>query len=108
DESAKDLEKFHQGLIEQMLPLGALEEQLVERIAICAWRLRRVYRIEARLFAAGDGFVLRQDSLLQLSRHETTIERSYHRPLHDLERFQARRKGETVMAPVALDISVGG
>src|SRR5437870_5207646 len=35
DESAKDLEKFHQGLIEQMLPLGALEEQLVERIAIC-------------------------------------------------------------------------
>src|ERR1700730_11821107 len=42
DENAEDLENFHQGLIEEMLPRGALEEQLVERIAVCAWRLRRV------------------------------------------------------------------
>jgi hypothetical protein len=170
DESAEDLENFHQGLIEQLLPMGALEEQLVERIAICAWRLRRVYRIEARLFAAANksvlepgpvsepeqlavidslndqqlGLLLRlsepssaadaarvensavplpavldvgaafkilavsQGPLFQLSRHETTIERSLHRALHDLERLQARRKGEAVTTPVAVDISVGG
>jgi hypothetical protein len=206
DENAEDLEKFHQGLIEELVPTGALEEQLVERIAVCAWRLRRVYRIEARLFAAAGkpvlepqeaeitfsvftedvdlsvftdeelavlqklseqmsstntigkeapstktaaapshktastdgaaeapreaasagstavappetvfdiGAVFRtlavsQGPLFQLSRHETTIERSLHRALHDLERLQARRKGEAVMAPVALDISSGG
>jgi hypothetical protein len=170
DENAQDLENFHEGLIEELLPIGALEEQLVERIAVCAWRLRRVYRIEARLFAtagnpvldpkkrkfeleqflidlprlsaeqlkaavkifgpedSGDatatavappaevpdiGAVFRtlavsQGPLFQLSRHETTIERSLHRALHDLERLQARRKGEAVMAPLVLNISSGG
>jgi hypothetical protein len=234
DEKSEDLENFHNGLIDVLMPVGGLEEQLVERIAVCAWRLRRIYRIEARLLAepgshlptidfskltfkeldilndlstaiindtlrdrptrpaspaetlretdgtasvsptppvgrtgsaaepfgtasvpsntggapreaarnpsiaapdesantpsddatSGDakdiaalfpetifdiGAVFRtlavsQGPLFQLSRHETTIERSLHRALHDLERLQARRKGEAVMAPVALDI----
>ncbi len=63
DESAEDLEKFHQGLIEALLPMGALEEQLVERIAVCAWRQRRVYRIEARLFAAVGKPVLKPEEI---------------------------------------------
>jgi hypothetical protein len=216
DEKSEDLENFHRGLIDVLIPVGALEEQLVERIAVCAWRLRRVYRIEAQLFVgaaphrgirsevvqqqvesaewqdaamqvavpqftidemlivdrflkimedeynkakevastqtvdqipsasiadsasasssveasregvrAGSaavpspetvfnvGAVFRtlavsQGPLFQLSRHETTIERSLHRALHDLERLQARRKGEVVMAPLALDISGEG
>ncbi len=217
DEHPEDFENFHNGLTEALVPEGALEEQLVERIAVCAWRLRRVFRIEAWLFASpesvavdGQNKVVESDHLdlstlsvnqlatlndmieslgtkkdeqagpfaspesvavegqdkvaapdqyglptlnaeqlgalyalakvlfapgkeaepakigqamsigavfkrltassgtfIQLSRHETTIERSYHRALHDLERLQARRKGEVVMAPVALDISSG-
>jgi hypothetical protein len=65
DESAEDLENFHQGLIADWLPMGALEEQLVERIAICAWRLRRVYRIEARLFSAAGTPVLEAEPVLK-------------------------------------------
>jgi hypothetical protein len=32
-------------------PDGALEEQLAERIAVCMWRLRRLYNIEAGIFS---------------------------------------------------------
>jgi hypothetical protein len=254
DERPEDFENFYSGLLAALIPIGALEEQLVERIAVCAWRLRRVYRIEAWLIGnpssdaieaskaltpepalnydlskltieqlaslnalsetindprAGAAFVEAQTAtsveaqaatpaeaqaaisaeaqaatpaerqaatpaepqaatsaevqaatsaevqaatpaearaatsaeesrgkgassieappayrrptsignvfmglatshgpFIQLSRHETTIERSYHRALHDLERLQARRKGEAVMAPAALDVSI--
>jgi hypothetical protein len=174
DERPEDFENFYSGLLAALIPVGALEEQLVERIAVCAWRLRRVYRIEAHLFstpASGEptfkaerpvspseaqdvldqlsieeldqannifekvkrlteeqakalevkrrdfgiptrsigavfwNLAVSQVPFAQLSRHETTIERSYHRALHDLERLQARRMGEAVMAPAALDVS---
>jgi hypothetical protein len=32
-------------------PNGAMEAQLSERAIICAWRLRRVYRIETGMFS---------------------------------------------------------
>jgi hypothetical protein len=51
------------------------------------------------------GLATSHGPFVQLSRHETTIERSYHRALHDLERLQARRKGEAVIAPLAVDVS---
>jgi len=254
DERPEDFESFYSGLLAALSPVGALEEQLVERIAVCAWRLRRVYRIEAWLIGnpssdaieaskaltptpedhldfdlskltieqlaslnalsetirpqpVGAAFVGAQRAtsaeaqaatsaaaqaatsaeaqaatsaeapaatsaeaqaaisaeaqaatsaeaqpatladaqaptsaelrgkgassieaprasrrptsignafmglatshgpFVQLSRHETTIERSYHRALHDLERLQARRRGEAVIAPGVLEVS---
>ena len=41
---------FYESLVDEFLPQGPLEEQLVERVAVCGWRLRRVYRIEAGIF----------------------------------------------------------
>ena len=174
DERPEDFESFYSGLLTALIPVGALEEQLVERITVCAWRLRRVYRIETHLFSTPaseeptekgefptpqpseegvfDKFSIEelaqtnkfneklqrireekakaleikrqnfgvpttsigavfwnlavsQVPFVQLSRYETTIERSYHRALHDLERLQARRKGEAVMAPAVLHVS---
>jgi hypothetical protein len=49
DERPEDFESLYSGLLAALIPSGALEEQLVERIVVCAWRLRRVYRIEAWL-----------------------------------------------------------
>jgi hypothetical protein len=88
-----------------------MEAQLAERAMICAWRLRRVYRIETGLFTkarklwAPTGPTLAndietvytrlasyRDDLAKLSRPETSIERSLRRALLDLERRQARRK----------------
>ncbi len=36
-----------ESLIGEFQPQGPLEEQLVERVAACMWRLRRLYRVEA-------------------------------------------------------------
>jgi hypothetical protein len=46
------------------------------------------------------GLATSHGPFIQLSRHETTIGCSYHRALYDLERLQARRKGEAVIPPV--------
>ncbi len=38
---------LHESLMDEFFPRGSQEEYLVERVAVCMWRLRRVYRIEA-------------------------------------------------------------
>jgi hypothetical protein len=42
----------------------------------------------------------------KLQRYETTLERSLHRNLHELQRLQARREGGNVLSPIALDVDV--
>ena len=48
------------------------------------------------------------NALATLSRHETSIERSFFKTLHELERQQALRKGKEVPVPLAVDIDVSG
>src|SRR6202167_5461986 len=50
DEEVEEFERFFRKWMRACKPQGFVEQQLVERIAICAWRLRRVYRIETGLF----------------------------------------------------------
>jgi hypothetical protein len=90
-----------------------MEAQLAERAVICAWRLRRVYRIETGMFSkarkswAPGGPTMaadidtvytrlsaQRDDLAKLSRYEASIERSLRRALLDLMRRQARRKAD--------------
>ncbi len=49
-ERAEDFETLHEALRGNLQPVGELEEQLVERVAVLAWRLRRVAQVEAGLF----------------------------------------------------------
>jgi len=44
----------------------------------------------------------------QLSRYETRIERGMYKALHELQRLQARRRGELVVPPLAVDVDVSG
>jgi hypothetical protein len=79
DEDPADFAAFHQSSLETFEPVGALEEQLVERITFCGWRLRRVYRTEARLHssekvAAGVDFLASQ--LNQSDRLDMLLEES--------------------------------
>jgi len=123
-EEPRQFEAFRNDILESLCPQGAIEEQLAERIALCWWRLRRVYRMEVAIAKEhseplddgmsflnpkpSDGFVAEKliaGPFQHLSRYETTIERSLHRALHELERWQARRKGEAVMAPIAVDVT---
>ncbi len=48
------------------------------------------------------------DAFSKLSRYETSIERSFYRALHELQRVQQARLGGTVPAPVAIDVDVSG
>jgi hypothetical protein len=111
DEAEADFRRFHRQLMRVLRPEGAMEAQLAERAIICAWRLRRVYRIETGMFSkarklwAPTGPSLtsdietvytrlssQRDDLAKLSRYEANIERSLRRALLDLDRRQARRR----------------
>jgi hypothetical protein len=45
----------------------------------------------------------KHDPIGTLMRYKTSAERSFYRALHNLERVQARRRGEIVIAPIAVD-----
>jgi hypothetical protein len=157
DETVEGFETFHAELCDSFAPGDAAESILVERIAVCHWRLRRVWRAEAAAFNLetcerlrgrvrqhmvrdlaeelekhppegkpiapdqarqlaragvealgeeqideavreeyGDTTLAEIDiwprRLLDLSRHETMIERQLHRLLLDLDRVQQRRR----------------
>ncbi len=50
-----------ESLIDEFQPQGPLEEQLVERVAACMWRLRRLYRVEA-------GILIHESLTIELDR----------------------------------------
>lgn len=95
DEAPEDFESFVGEIIATLKPRNPVESQLAERVAICAWRLRRCYRIEAAMFENvrrnwGNGaatvmarieqlfirVTAHDDHLANLTRYETSIERS--------------------------------
>ena len=118
DEEAEDLARFHDELRRALDPADEVEEELVERIVLCAWRLRRVVRIEAGLFNSAADQIRRWGNEFGLgptfgkaafdlgtaSRYEAALDRSLRRAYSMLERRQARRRGEPVLAPIAVDV----
>ena len=50
DEDPVGFTRVLESLVNELQPQGPLEEQLVERVAACMWRLRRLYRVEAGIF----------------------------------------------------------
>jgi hypothetical protein len=108
-ESAKEFMEFYREQYEALNPTDAIAEAFVERIVICQWRLRRLYRAEATLMDwggdAATAFLDYVAILTALSRYETSLDRALQRARHDLERHQARCRGEDVAAPIAITVS---
>jgi hypothetical protein len=52
--------------------------------------------------------IAHNDIYSKLTRYESSIERGIYKALHELERIQAKRNGEKVPLPIALDIDVSG
>jgi hypothetical protein len=52
-ERARDWEEHQAGIFRSLAPLGALEEALAQRVALCLWRQRRVILYEVGVTAAG-------------------------------------------------------
>lgn len=106
-----DLVDFGKRLRGQLAPVGELELLLADRIVSSAWRLRRAVTVEATLFDKEDdpsnafGHYGRE-KMAVLSRYEVTLERSIYKALHELQRLQAAREGQSVPLPVAVDMEV--
>jgi hypothetical protein len=105
-------------------PSGAIEEDLVQQVAVAAWRLRRLRNMESGFFdmalidsadsvdscydyATTDLRLARvveidaeKGVLLTLSRYEVRLERSYFRALHEIQRIQAARAAQE-LPPIA-------
>jgi hypothetical protein len=121
DEAIEDFQAFHGELLSELRPRGGFELALAERVILCAWRLRRVYRIETGLFcrtrksgANGEAtttndidvvflrLASHDDELAKLTRYETSLERSLQRAFRALERQQRERGALAVGAPMLL------
>jgi hypothetical protein len=122
-------------LHEDLLPVGVLEEMLVEKIAVCWWRQRRALQCEAGLIecalvpvpetdiqflsrAIGASSRVSEqkaikshlrlplgEDLDRILRYETTIQRQLVHAINQLERLQRARKGEQIPPPVNVQIS---
>ena len=119
DETGSDFQAF---LAEQQAaldPADAIEEQLVERIAFCAWRLRRIYRLEAHIidswhtpadldeedWGTEESLDANPYEISTLARYESAVDRALNRAYVMLERRQAKRRGEDVPAPIAVAVT---
>lgn len=130
-EDAQEFELFYADLVEDLDPIGILEEMQVERVSICWWRQKRVLQAEAgrisKAFAEADPRFLFADlqplsnpalatlrdhlrvplgkELDCLLRYESSIQRQLNNALNQLERLQRSRKGEHVPPPVTVEVS---
>ncbi len=68
-EDRAQFEELHKNLREDLKPEGALEELLVERIAICFWRLRRILRYDFGI-KEGNDFKLRSGKEVWIAKLE--------------------------------------
>jgi hypothetical protein len=95
--AAEDREEFEDFLVQlqtDIRPQGALQQILFDQLAASAWNLRRVRLMEAELTASAKSYLDILDNpeltakLDRLARHETRIERSFHRSLRELKSLQ--------------------
>jgi hypothetical protein len=107
DEPRAAFDALLNGFFDDLQPQGALEETLVEKLAVLTWRYRRLIVAEAEscksigLVDLG-GACWTTDHLL---RYEASIERAFDRALIQLERLQRMRLGQPISPPIKLDIS---
>ena len=120
DEAPGSFAAFHAELRTVYAPADAVEEELVERIVICAWRLRRAARAEAGLVGQaveklkgwqienieyGRAFGHAGYGLSRLVHYESVVDRALRRAQMQLERRQAQRRGEAVAPPIAIAVA---
>ena len=106
-ETGEEFARFKEALWQDLLPVGALEELLVEKIAIECWRLQRAIKYETEEMRRGSAFVnipngVPMDKIL---RYQTTIKRQLFQAMNQLERLQRARKGDVVPAPINVEVS---
>jgi len=118
DENRLRLIALREHFLAELAPVGELETLLVDHMVACAWRLRRLHRVETGVFhgerqddwgpkgALGYAFHQATETFAKLARYEAALERAFYRALHELQRLQAARAGQAVPPPVAVDVDI--
>ena len=131
-------EDITERLDDHFSPVGVLEKMLVDRIGNYYLKLYRVAKAEKEYMKAtldprkvvirdtmplmeftetiveNEGYTPKvgQEAVEKLSdtylRYEVAIENRLYKALHELQRLQSARNGESVPPPIALDIDVSG
>jgi hypothetical protein len=95
--AAEDREEFddvNAQLQTDIRPQGTLQQILFEQLVASAWNLRHIRRMEAELTASAQTYLDILDNpvltakLDRLARHQTRLERSFHRALRELKSLQ--------------------
>jgi hypothetical protein len=131
-EDAKTLDELRHSITTELAPHGEMEAFLVDRLVADMWRMRRALVVERHCGEAakekvkgelfGDSIYGSKEGLAQsieaapftdyrsdkVLRYLTTIERSFFRTFHELQRIQAARNGENVPAPTIVDVNMDG
>ena len=124
-ESADEFESHAASFRDRFAPVDSVESFLVDQMIVAAWRLRRTRFLESKIYAqrafevdrhqkereeeltdAADHIVTGYrrecsgtNSLENISRQETRIERAFYRALHEFNRLR-NPKGKTPTEPV--------
>jgi len=108
-ESRADFKNLLNGLRAYLLPDGALEEILVEKLAVLFWRERRLLIADGKEDIRSnqrDSFELKEPRRWDLLlRYEATLDRAIDRTLNQLERYQRLRLGHPVPPPINVNVS---
>jgi hypothetical protein len=88
----------------QLRPEGILEEDLFRRLLLAAWNLRRIERLQQKLYTETGIDPLESDDpgviakLDRYARHQVLQERTYHRVLKELRLLQDNRAAAAQLA----------
>lgn len=101
-----EFERYHQALIAEVQPQGAIESELFDRLLVHGWSLRRVRAAEAQIiieFGPEIEDEVVDKRLKRLARYRRDLERSYDRAFKELVRLQTLRAAleEQAIAPLA-------
>ena len=111
-EDPEEFDELRRQLVAELGPTGRQETDLVDRIAICSWRLRRLYAVEAGIFDHERAKAEREAAEAELSDHEESLfealELSGPKPGHEKEFEKASNKIENAERILSeTSISVG-
>ena len=117
-EKAEDWKEHRDGILDNLAPVGHLEINLAERIALLSWRLHRVTRYETGAIATSqetiEDDIHERDRFLSVLRHkglESThpedirFEAKYYKQVHNtLRRFPSLDTDKTLRGPDASSV----
>jgi hypothetical protein len=104
EQKKKQFSNLLESLQQDLEPVGALEQVLVEKIAHEYWRLGMATYYENQVLP-GAYLDVQGIGIANLIRYEAMINHQLFQAINQLERLQRLRQGETVLAPVTVQLS---